>query len=141
MIAALNEKGPTKKSVQFTEEECFEIGRYTTVNGATNTVKRFKKNHPLLNFRESTAWKLRDWYKNITKQEKTTPNKMSRLKRGRPVMLVAALDENAKTFLLQLKAKRRFFEYCCSWYYLKSIKCKEQWWAPQIIWPRVNNMG
>ena len=92
-VAALNEKKCAKKQVQFTEEERFEIGKFSTVNGVANAVKRFRKTYPHLNFGESTARKLRDQYNEITKQEKAITNKMSRLKHWRPVMLGAALDQ------------------------------------------------
>ena len=55
VVPALNEKKPSKKRVQFTEEELFEIGKYAAVNGTTNAVKQFKKTHPHLTFGESTA--------------------------------------------------------------------------------------
>ena len=55
VVPALNEKKPSKKRVQFTEKERFEIGKYASVNGATNAVKQFKKSHPHLTFGESTA--------------------------------------------------------------------------------------
>ena len=92
-VAASNEKKCAKKQVQFTEEERFEIGKFSTVNGVANAVKRFRKTYPHLNFGESTARKLRDQYNEIIKQEKAITNKMSRLKHGRPVMLGAALDQ------------------------------------------------
>ena len=43
VVAALNEKNLSKKRVQFTENERFEIGKYAAVNGAKNAVKQFKK--------------------------------------------------------------------------------------------------
>ena len=43
VVATLNEKKPSKKRVQITKEKRFGMGKYTTVNGATNAVKRFKK--------------------------------------------------------------------------------------------------
>ena len=55
VVPALNEKKPSKKRVQFTEKERFEIGKYAAVNGTTNAVKQFKKSHPHLTFGESTA--------------------------------------------------------------------------------------
>ena len=60
VVSALNEKKPSKKRVQFTEEERFEIGKYAAVNGVTNAVKQLKKTHPHLTFDESTARILRD---------------------------------------------------------------------------------
>ena len=50
VVATLNEKKPSKKRVQITKEKRFGMGKYTTVNGATNAVKRFKKTHPHLTF-------------------------------------------------------------------------------------------
>ena len=43
VVAALNEKNLSKKRVQFTENERFEIGKYAAVNEAKNAVKQFKK--------------------------------------------------------------------------------------------------
>ena len=93
VVAALNEKKPSKKRVQFTEEERFEIGKYAAVNETTNAVRKFKKAHPHLFFSESTARKLRDRYNNITKQKRAMDNKMPHLKCGRPLLLGAVLVE------------------------------------------------
>ena len=60
VVAALNEKKPSRKRLQFTGEERFEIGKYAAVNGVTNAVKQLKKPHPHLTFDESTARILRD---------------------------------------------------------------------------------
>ena len=60
MVAALNEKKPSRKRVQFTREERFEIGKNAAVNGVTKAVKQLKKIHPHLTFDESTARILRD---------------------------------------------------------------------------------
>ena len=60
VVAALNEKKPSKKRVQFTEEERFKIGKYAAVNETTNAVRKFKKTHPHLFFNESRTRKLRD---------------------------------------------------------------------------------
>ena len=70
-VAALNEKKPEKKRVQFTEEERFKIGKYIAVNGVKNAERGFKKSPPHLNFDGYTARKLKDRYSKITKQEKT----------------------------------------------------------------------
>ena len=55
MVAASNEKNPSKKRVHFTEEERSQIRKCGVVNGATNMVKQFKNNHSCLAFRESTT--------------------------------------------------------------------------------------
>ena len=81
------------------------MGKYTTVNGATNAVKQFKKTHPHLTFAESTTRKLRDRYNNNTKQKRAVDNKIPRLKRGRSLLLGAVLDEKMKHFSLQLRKK------------------------------------
>ena len=60
VVAALNEKKPSRKRVQFTREERFEIGKNAAVNGVTKAVKQLKKIHPHLTFDESTARILRD---------------------------------------------------------------------------------
>ena len=67
VVSALNEKKPSKKRVQFTEEERFEIGNYAAVTGVTNAVKQFKRIHPHQTFGESTSQKLRDRYNDTTK--------------------------------------------------------------------------
>ena len=41
VVAALNERKPWKKRVEFTDGERFEAGKYAAVNGATNAVKQF----------------------------------------------------------------------------------------------------
>ena len=105
VVAVLNEKKPSKKLVQFTEEERFEIGKYAAVNETTNAVRQFKKTHSHLTFSESTAQKLKDRYNNITKQKRAMDNKMPRLKCGRPLLLGAVLDEKVKHLLLQLRKK------------------------------------
>ena len=79
--------------------------------GATNAAKQFKKTHPHLTFGESTAWKLRDRYNDITKQKGAVDNKMTRLKRGRPLLLGAVLDEKVKHFLLQIGKLRLVVYY------------------------------
>ena len=95
VVAASKEKNYLKKRVQSTEEKPFGTGKDA---GATNAAKQFKKTHPHLTFGESTAWKLRDWYNGITKQKGAVDNKMTRLKRGRPLLLGAVLDEKVKHF-------------------------------------------
>ena len=55
MVAALNEKNPSKKLVHFTEEEGSQIRKYAAINGAANVVKEFKNNHSCLAFGESTT--------------------------------------------------------------------------------------
>ena len=54
MVAALNEKNPSKKLVQFIEEERSQIRKCGAVNGAKNVVKQFKNNHCLA-FSEGTT--------------------------------------------------------------------------------------
>ena len=81
------------------------MGKYTAVNGVTNAVKRFKKTNPHLTFVEGTARKLRDRYNDNTKQKRAVDNKISCLKRGRPLLLGAVLDEKIKHFSLQLRKK------------------------------------
>ena len=105
VVAALNEKKPSKKRVQFTEEQRFEIGKYAAVNRATNAVKQFKNTDSRLTFSESTARKLRHRYNDITKQKRVVDNKMPRLKLGRPLFFGVVLDEKVKHFLLQLRKK------------------------------------
>ena len=105
VVATLNEKKPSKKRVQITKEKRFGMGKYTTVNGATNAVKRFKKTHPHLTFAESTTRKLRDRYNDNTKQKRAVDNKIPRLKRGRSLVLGAVLDEKMRHFSLQLRKK------------------------------------
>ena len=55
MVAASNEKNPSKKRVHFPEEERSQIRKYAAINGVTNVVKQFKNNHSCLAYGENTT--------------------------------------------------------------------------------------
>ena len=94
-----------RKNIKFTDGERYLIGEYTATHGRSATVKKFKKSHPHLTFRESTARSLRVKYHELLKKKKADhSSSIPSLKRGRPLML-GTLDEKVKNFIYVLRRK------------------------------------
>ena len=91
VISGLQKNRSKKIYSKFTEDERFLIGKYAAINGASAAVRKFKTSHPHLKFGESTARSLRDKYHQLSKTN-TNINKITPLRRGRPLML-GSLDE------------------------------------------------
>ena len=94
-----------RKNSWFSDKERYQIGKYTSINGPTAAVKKFKKSHLHLKFGESTARSVRTKYKELLKKKKAENfSKISLRKLGRPLML-GTLDAKAQTFLHVLRRK------------------------------------
>ena len=44
-----------RENIKVTDKECYDIGKYSYIHGATASVRKFKKSHPHLKLGESTA--------------------------------------------------------------------------------------
>ena len=83
----------TKKkrdNIKLTDKERYDIGKYSSIHGATAAVRKFKNSHP-------------QKYKELLKS-KSKKMEMTKLKRGLPVML-GSIDEKVNNFLLILRWK------------------------------------
>ena len=88
---SLNKK---RENIKLADKEQYDIGKYSSVHGASIAVRKFKKSNP------SLKKKYEEWLK--LKSNKTV---LSKMKRGRPLML-GSLDKKLKNFLLILGRKR-----------------------------------
>ena len=88
---SLNKK---RENIKLADKEQYDIGKYSSVHGASIAVRKFKKSNP------SLKKKYEEWLK--LKSNKTV---LSKMKRGRPLML-GSLDKKVKNFLLILGRKR-----------------------------------
>ena len=88
---SLNKK---RENIKLADKEQYDIGKYSSVHGASIAIRKFKKSNP------SLKKKYEEWLK--LKSNKTV---LSKMKRGRPLML-GSLDKKVKNFLLILGRKR-----------------------------------
>ena len=91
-----------RENIKLTDKERYDIGKYSSIHGATATVRKFKKSHPHLKLAESTA-SLKKKYEELLKS-KSEKMELTKLKCGRPLML-GSIDERVKNFLLILSRK------------------------------------
>ena len=94
-----------RENIKLTDKERYDIGKYSSIHGATAAVRKFKKSHPHLKLGESTARSLKKKYEELLKL-KSEKTELTKLKRGRPLML-GSIDEKVKNFLLILRRKGR----------------------------------
>ena len=87
-----------RENIKLTDKERYDIGKYSSIRGATAAVRKFKKSHPHLKLGESTAISLKKKYEELLKL-KSEKTELTKLKRGRPLML-GSIDEKVKNFLL-----------------------------------------
>ena len=76
----------TKKkrgNIKLTDKERYNIGKYSSIHGATAAVRKFKKSHPHLKLGKSTARSLKKKYEELLKS-KSEKTELTKLKRGRP---------------------------------------------------------
>ena len=92
-----------RENIKLTDKERYDIGKSSSVHGATAAVRKFKKSYPHLKLGESTARSLKKKYEELLKS-KSKKTELTKLKRGRPVML-GSIDEKVKNFLLILRQK------------------------------------
>ena len=92
-----------RENVKLTDKERYDIGKYSSINGATAAVRKFKKSHPHLKLGESTARSLQKKYEELLKS-KSGKTELTKLKRGRPLML-GSVDEKVQNFLTILRRK------------------------------------
>ena len=92
-----------RENIKLSGKERYDIRKYSSIHGATATVRKFKKFHPYLKLGENTARSLKKKYQQLLKS-KSKKTELTKLKRGRPLML-GSIDEKVKNFLLILRRK------------------------------------
>ena len=89
---------------KWTEVERYEIGKYASIYGHANAVRKFQTESRPLN--ESTVRRFSKLYQeeieNARKQNRAVSNRLEKLQRGRPLLL-GTLDEMVRNFLLALR--------------------------------------
>ena len=83
-----------RENIKLTDKERYDIGKYSSIHGATAAVRKFKKSHPHLKLGESTARSLKKKYEELLKS-KSEKTELTKLKRGRPLML-GSIDEKGE---------------------------------------------
>ena len=74
----------TKKkrdNIKLADKERYDIGKYSSIHGATAAVRKFKKSHPHLKLGESTTRSLKKKYEELLKF-KSEKTELTKLKRG-----------------------------------------------------------
>lgn len=99
-----NKRGTYKK---YTDQERFIIGRYASENGATCTVRKYKKQFPKLN--ESTVRSMKQKYeeelKRAVHEKREIQNVITQKKRGRPLLLGEELDTKIQSYLKAVRLR------------------------------------
>ena len=94
---ATNTSNSSSTYTKYTAVQRYQIGKYASENGSTNTVRKFQKDFPSL--KESTVREFRKKYQKMLKENKNenqSKKKASELeKQGRPLMF-GNVDEKAR---------------------------------------------
>ena len=69
-----------REHFKLTDKERYDIGKYCSIDGATAATRKFNKFHPHIKLLESTA-------RNYKELLMSKSGKLTKLKRGRPLML------------------------------------------------------
>ena len=92
-----------------------DIGKYSTIHGASTAVRKFKRSHPQLS--ESTARSLQKKYEELVKS-KSNKTALPKMKRGRPLIVGFTRRKSKKLsydFTMERRScKRACFHRCCT---------------------------